>query len=535
MQELLSQVLLTLRGAWRYRWPALALMWVLALAGWIAVAVLPDRFEARTRVYVDTESLLKPLLEGIAVNRDVMSQVAMMQAVMLSRPNLEKVARETDMYLETSSRREQERVVDELAANLKLESGGRRPGGARSGGGGVFSVSYEDSDPRLAQRVVQSVLDTFMEDSLGLKRTDAGVAQRFLLQQLGEYEQKLLEAETRLADFKKANVGLMPGAEGDYYQRLEADINQLNELRKRYRLVSERRTELQRQLEGERPTFGLTGSAGGDPIDAQIAAHQARIDQLMVQYTDKHPEVVALKDTIARLEEERRQGGRSSTSAYPPAGSTSGEDLLLRSLDLNPVYQNLRISLSQADAELAELRGQLALQEQAVASLRSKVDAIPEVEAELSRLNRDYDVNKKQYDALLQRLESARISEQADQSTEDVKFRVIEPPTVPLVPSGPKRGLLSTLVLLASVGAGIGLAILLQQVRPVFSTKDSLRQATGLPVLGSVTAAIVSAFVPWYRRQSALVFGALGALLVVFLLNLLLQNNVRAVLRNLVG
>ena len=106
---------------------------------------------------------------------------------------------------------------------------------------------------------------------------------------------------------------------------------------------------------------------------------------------------------------------------------------------------------------------------------------------------------------------------------------------MPLVPSGPKRGLLSTLVLLASVGAGIGLAVLLQQVRPVFSTKDSLRQATGLPVLGSVTAAIVSAFVPWYRRQSALVFGALGALLVVFLLNLVLQNNVRAVLRNLVG
>ena len=95
MQELFAQLLLILRGAWRYRWQALALTWFIALLGWFLVATIPDEFEAQTQVYVDTESLLKPLLQGIAVNRDVMSQVAMMQAVMLSRPNLEKVARET--------------------------------------------------------------------------------------------------------------------------------------------------------------------------------------------------------------------------------------------------------------------------------------------------------------------------------------------------------------------------------------------------------------------------------------------------------
>jgi len=191
--------------------------------------------------------------------------------------------------------------------------------------------------------------------------------------------------------------------------------------------------------------------------------------------------------------------------------------------------------LSTADAELAELRGELAAQEQTVANLRSRVDAIPEVEAELSRLNRDYEVNKKQYDEMLQRLESARISEQADQSTEDVKFRVIEPPVEPITASGPQRAALSTAVLLLSLAAGIALAFILQQLRPVFSTRDSVQQVTGMPVIGAVTAAIVQGFVPWYRRQSALVGGALAALFVVFLLNLMLQDNVRATLRNLMG
>jgi polysaccharide chain length determinant protein (PEP-CTERM system associated) len=535
MQEIFAQVLLFLRGAWRYRWPALALTWAIAVLGWVIVATIPDKFESRTQVYVDTESLLKPLLKDIAVQRDVVSQVAMMQAVMLSRPNLEKVARETDLFLDAPTRLEQERVIDDLTARVALTSSAPRAGRGRGDQGGTFSVSFADNSPVVAHKVVQSLLDTFMEDSLGMKRNDSGVAQRFLQSQLDEYERKLLEAEGRLAEFKKLNVGLMPGGQGDYYQRLDSSMGQLDELRTRYRQIQERRNELQRQLDGEVPTFGLTGPVSGDPIDGQIAVYQGRIDQLLVQYTDKHPEVVALQATIERLKAEKTQGAKDSSTLAPPIGPATSEDLLLRSLDMNPVYQNMKISLSQADAELAELRGQISAQEQAVASLRGKVDAIPEVEAELLRLTRDYEVNKKQYDELLQRLESARISEQADQSTEDVKFRVIEPPAVPLTPSGPKRALLSGLVLLLALGAGLALAFILQQVRPVFSTRDALRQVTGLPVIGAVTAAVVESFVPWYRRQAALVGGALLALVVVFLLNVLLQDNVRAALRSIVG
>jgi len=535
MQEVFAQVLLFLRGAWRYRWQALALTWLIAIAGWIVVAMIPDQFESRTQVYVDTESLLKPLLKDIAVQRDVMSQVAMMQAVMLSRPNLEKVARETDLFLDAPTRLEQERVIDNLADRVVLTSSASRLGRGRADQGGTFSVSFADRNPAVAHRVVQSLLDTFMEDSLGMKRSDSGVAQRFLQAQLSEYERKLVEAEARLAEFKKSNVGLMPGGQGDYYQRLDSSMRQLDELKTRYRQIQERRNELQRQIDGEVPTFGLTGPVSGDPIDGQIAAYQGRIDQLLVQYTDKHPEVVALKATIERLKAEKEQGAKVSPSLAPPGSDATADDLIARSLDMNPVYQNMKISLSQADAELAELRGQLAAQEQAVANLRGKVDAIPEVEAELLRLTRDYEVNKKQYDELLQRLESARISEQADQSTEDVKFRVIEPPVVPLTPSGPKRGLLSALVLVVALAAGLALAFVLQQVRPVFSTRDALRQVTGLPVVGAVTAAVVHSFVPWYRRQTALVGGALLALLAVFLLNILLQDNVRAALRSIAG
>ena len=227
MQEILAQLLLMLRGAWRYRWPALALAWAVALVGWLAVAVMPDRFEARTRVYVDAESLLKPLLQGIAVDRDVMSQVSMMQSVMKSRPNLEKVARKTDLFLSADSSQDQEQVIDSLQERIVLQATTPLGPVRRAAVPNEFIVSFEDSNPKTAYRVVQALLDTFMEDSLGIKRDDAGVAERFISQQLADYERKLLEAESRLADFKKTNVGLMPGTSGDYYQRLDQSMAQL--------------------------------------------------------------------------------------------------------------------------------------------------------------------------------------------------------------------------------------------------------------------------------------------------------------------
>ena len=137
MQEFISQALTLLRGAWRYRWPAVATAWVLALAGWAAVQLIPDKYESRTQVYVDTESLLKPLLTGLAVNRDVMSQVAMMQTVLLSRPNLAKVAEKNDLFLKATTRREQEEVIDELAKKIQLS----RPTGISRQGDNTFVVT----------------------------------------------------------------------------------------------------------------------------------------------------------------------------------------------------------------------------------------------------------------------------------------------------------------------------------------------------------------------------------------------------------
>ena len=259
MQEIVAKILIILRGAWRYRWQGAAVAWLVAIAGWVGVQFIPDQYQSRTQVYVDTESLLKPLLTGLAVNRDVMSQVAMMQAVMLSRPNLEKVAQQNDMLLEAKTQRDVEAVIDDLAKKINLA----RPSGSNTQN--TFVVSYEDQNPTLVHGVVRSLLDTFMEGSLGMKRTDAGMAQRFLQGQLTEYESKLTEAEQRLAAFKQQNVGLLPGFGGDYYQRLESELGTLQQMQQRVSQLSQRRDELQRQLAWRRADLRAHGLGRGQP------------------------------------------------------------------------------------------------------------------------------------------------------------------------------------------------------------------------------------------------------------------------------
>jgi polysaccharide chain length determinant protein (PEP-CTERM system associated) len=525
MQEIIGQVITQLRSAWRYRWYAMACAWVIALSGWAYVLLLPDIFEARARVYVDTDTVLKPLLTGLAVDSNVQNRVGMMSRVLLSRPNMERVARETDLYLRTSNAQAFTALVESLPARITLEGNSRE---------NVYTLKYSDAEPAMAQRVVQTLLDTFVEDTLGVKRADTDTAQSFLQEQIREYETRLRDAEDRLARFKKDNVGLMPGETGDYYTRLQTGLTRLDDLRAKYRLAEQRRTELNKQLEGEEPTFNLFSEVAedGTPTDGRITEMRRQLDQLLLQYTEKHPKVIALQETIATLEARaKEQSGKRRATAVP----RDPREAAARALDINPVYQNLRMEMSRTQVELAELRSQIGEQESDVTRMRSRVDTIPQIEAELTRLNRDYEVNRTQHQALLQRLESARLSEQAEASTENVKFRIIEPAVRPMLPTGPKRGVLMTGVLFGAIAAGAALAILLAQLRPVFLSRAMLKTVTGLQVLGTISFIDGASAQPLLRRDPVLVSAAFAGLIASYGVGVTFGEPVLRMLRNVLS
>lgn len=473
MQELLEQISEYLSGVWRFRWVALLAAWVIAIGGWIFVAQMPDKYMASARLHVDSNSILRPLLRGLAIQPDVGQRVALMSKTLLSRPNMEKLMRMVDLDLKVRNDQDKETLITELRENITLS-------GERSNTS-LYSISYTHSDRLVAQRVVQSLISIFIESALGDKRKDSAGAQEFLDKQIAEYEVRLADAENKLADFKRRYAGNMPGEQGGYYQRLQMTKGQLSSAQLELREAENRRNELKRQLAGEEPVFIPSGGdqfGVASPLDQRIQNLQTRLDELLLKYTDKHPDVIEIKAIIANLEEEKKQELEELASVSPMSPQAG--------LQTSPVYQQMRTMLSESEARVAELQVRTAEYRKRVSELEARVDQIPLIEAELQQLNRDYEAVSQQHAALLKRRESAHLSEKAEQDASEVKFRVIDPPFVPLQPTEPNKLLLNAAVFMGSLAAGIGLALIFSLIRPVFYSRSSLNRVTGLPVLGSV-------------------------------------------------
>lgn len=474
MNEAIEQVVGYARSIWRRRWIILAIAWTVAIVGWVWVYLLENRYQAQARVYVDTQSLLRPLLTGMAVQPNLEQQVSLMTRTLTSRPNLEKIARMTDLDLRAKTAQQQEDLYGNLAKAIKLAGTNRE---------NLYTISYQHSNPDLAKRVVQAVLTIFTENSLGNTRQDISNSQRFIEDQLKAYEAKLLEKERQLEEFKRRNVGTMPGQGKDYY----AKLNEVNAMLEQAKLdaeeASNRKKQLVQQLEDQEevivsPSPSIT-AAVSSALDGRIAALQSQLDNLRLRYTDVHPEIARTKQLIARLQDQKRQ----EEDSIKKQAETQSVGIKAQ----NPIYQQLSVAIAEADANLASLKARVAQMQKKRNDLFSAVDRIPQIESEYIQLNRDYGVFQKNYSDLLARRETALLSGEVESKTDVVDFRVIDPPRVPNEPAWPNRPLLVVAVPMGGIAIGIAIAFLLGQMRPTIESRRHLQSITELPLLGMVT------------------------------------------------
>ena len=495
MHEVLDQLMSLLRGIWLRRWQAVIVAWLIAVVGWAVVYSLPKRYEASARVYIDTQSILKPLMSGLAVNTSIEQQVQVMTRTLLSRPNMEKVARASDLNIQAKTAKDLETLVTGLMTNVQLEAANR-------GQENLYRITYQNSNPSLAKSVVQSLLTTLVEGSLGSKRKDTDSAKRFIDDQIKSYEQKLTTSENLLKEFKQKHLGTMPGSGGDYFSKLEEAQKSVNEATLALREAETRRDQLKRQLTDEEPEINSAapaGAAANPELDERLQGLKKSLDQLRLGYTEQHPDIVNTKRVIAQLEEQKRQEAKVKK---PVTAATTQ----------NPYFQQLSLSLAEAEAQAASLRARVAEYSARYNTLRQQANMVPQVETDLLQLTRDYEVNKSNYDQLLTRRGSAQMSDDMESKTDVIDFRVIDPPYVPPNPSFPNRPLLLSAVLLLALVGGAGIAFLVSQIRPVVVDRAGLADITEYPVLGSVTMVWNNAQNKSRRKQLIAWIASVGSL-----------------------
>jgi polysaccharide chain length determinant protein (PEP-CTERM system associated) len=476
MHELVVQLLRYARETWRFRWWMLGIAWAVCVIGWAVVARLPDQYDASARVYVDTQSVLAPMLKGLALQTDnAARRVLLMTRTLLSQPNLEKLMRMTDLDLQAKTLEQQEGLIEGLRKAITVNT-------AR--GENLYTISYSHHSPEMAKLVVKSLLTIFMESNLGEVRKEQDSASQFVEQQIQDYERRMIEAEQRMIRFKQENLGFLPGEGGGYYDNLRQMTDKLKNAELELKIEQDRVDVLRKQLSGETPSFDLVPAPtdltiNTQDIDRRIQVNEVKLDELLLRYTEKHPDVASLRRVIADLKAQRKIqiAEAQKAAADAPAAFGAGG---------SPVHQQMQIAVSHAEAEVAARQAVVSEYRERIRQLQGAVERVLKVEGEQKQLNRDYQVLRKNYEELVERLEAARLSRKADTRSENVRFRVVDPPRVPAKPSGPNRLLLSSGVLMAGMLLGTAVAFLFGQLRPTFDERKVLNDVTGLPVLGSV-------------------------------------------------
>lgn len=473
LQAKINLVLIYLSGVWHKKRYIMISMWTVCILGWIGVSFMPNQYESRAKIYADTKNILNPLLNGLAVTGNIDEELAVISKTLLSRPNLESIAQTTDLYLKYKSPESYENLIKSLVNSIQLS-------GAKSK---VYSISYTHSDPEMARKVVQATMQKFTDSIAGQTRDETNSASEFLSGQINSVKQRLEDSERELAEFKKENQTLLPMRGTSYYSNLNSLSTQVEDLQM---LLTEKETEIQgiksRFLGASKSEPGQSASiVVRTQYDDRIAALSGALDQLRIQYTDKHPNIIALKSRLKNLIE-LRSGEQENILQQASTGAISGPGDAS-----NGALQEFSLRIATLESERDVIITRIKNANTKLKSLSEKLDLIPAIEADLVALTRDYEVTNQNYNDLLQRKESAELSRNVDKNTQSVKFQVLEPPMAALTPVGPPRVILYAMVFILSVAVGLVSAFVASQLAPIIANPNHLQNVIGnFTIIGKI-------------------------------------------------
>lgn len=474
LQQTIQLVLDYVRGIWVKKRYLIVCSWLICPLGFIYVANMPDVYESEAQVFVDTRSMLQNTLVGMAMFTDPEQEVRVMANTLKSRTNLEKIAREADLDIQVTTDEGYENLIASLDDNIKMNSTGRS---------NIYTISYISEKPDDTKRVVQETLDLFVEGSLGGNRRDSDNTNRFLDEQIAEFEARLAEAEQQRAEFQRKYSEILP-LQGTFHNNLQNITNQLAETRLLIRETEQQSNTLKSRLTRDRKAsdgFDVQGGNSAPVIttryDARIISLEEKLDALKLRFTEQHPDVIESQALLDSLQASREK----EIEAYMNQDNDDDSPMM------SQLNQEISLEISRLEGKIASLRVREANFVAKIEDLRTKIDLVPQIEAEGISKNRNYNIVKQKYEELLARKEAANLTRSAEISSDDLQFRIIKPPLVPMAPSGPNRILFYTGILVLGFGTGIALAFLMSQVKPILVRGQQLTNITGYPIWGVVT------------------------------------------------
>jgi len=456
----------------RRRVVGVAAVFAVVALGALALGIaLPKRYSATTSILVEQSNIIGPLMEGRAVPTGVANRAGIARQVAFSRKVMNEVLEAGGWLVDQPSALEQDKLIERITDRTEISNPREN----------LIQITYIDPDPRRAFIVTEKFATLVIRESLATKEHESRDAYEFIDSQVRQYHTKLTDAEANLERYRQQNPDARPGIDADVNARIGELRRQIETSRMELVDLQSKETAVKSQLSGESEISMVQTRAG--QFRVRLAELQSERDRLLLTYTNQHPDVVRVQHQIADLQEQLLHEEARQESRLSGAPTT-----LDQSATYNPLYGELKSKLAEISRSGAAAQSRIATGEGMLRQEIERSGRIAASESALAELTRDYEVNRDLYQDLLKRRENARVSMNLDAERRGLSFRIQEPPTVPLRPSG--------LRLLHVAGAGLLLAatmpfaLLFGLIKLDPRVRSSLRieREAGLPVLGSVPA-----------------------------------------------
>lgn len=503
-----SGLYLELQRAMPNRWLGVVVAALMVATIATVVMAMPDQYESRSRMYINSEVVLRPLLRGIASEEDAESRedlLKVLQTTVLNTNNIDRLLEIPDLGfdLSTEDKRNKARGLIRNGVTIAEQEDTKN----------LFDLAYTDTDPARARNVLQGLLAVMIESKMGLAQKGYDDARKFLDAQIEAYEQQLRELEAKITGHRMENAMVLGTT--THQQRRDAALAVLRDAQISRQVAASNRDRLKTQIEaakkpGADATAALYATDQTFPaaID-RLTALQAQLSQLLLVFTDQHPDVIATKREIRLLTQQYGLGedmgaavaqpftalpgqvppssavdaaAGAPTQTTPAAVGPSATPVAAPARDPGGVQMQLiRANFSVMDAE-RRVRDAMA----AVQAIEAEATLAPAAEQTLEGMNREYAIVKENYEQLIRRRESAKITAAADISSGVEQFRVIEAATLPTSPASPDRPTFLILGALLAVVTGSALAYGLGLMRGAFVSAAEAEQTLGLPVIATL-------------------------------------------------
>ncbi len=478
----------------RRRWAILLSVFLVWAVVWVTSWLIPPTYKSEAVILVEQQKVPEQyVVPNVTVN--LQDRLQSMTQQILSRTRLQATIDRFHLYQSRRSWAQAGDPVEQMRKDIKIDlvSSAARPGQLTA-----FKIAYSAGSPQLAQQVNSELTSLFIEENLRLQEQLSESTTAFLQNQLTEARAKLEEQEAKVRAFKVQHFGDLPSQAETNVQILSGLQNQLQNTQRALDGAREQKLyleSLQQQYQTAQSNFGVENSSGTPPeeLGRELVVLRRQLEDARTRLTEEHPDIIALKDKIAKTEKLKRDieaemasRPQESSKETGPAGSNPAAGV-----QNGPTNSMMQVQ-SQLKATNLEIEnyGQHAKDlESQIATYRTRLNLAPQTEQQLADVSRGYEESKANYNSLLQKQNQSQLATSLEQRQQGQQFRILDPPSLPNRPSAPNRLIFNIGGLLAGVTLGLGLAALLEMMNVLVRQEKDLeglvpaRVLVGIPHL----------------------------------------------------